>query len=63
MESCTPAGVFAFISKLWSGRASDKLLVRGGGILDLLEPADNFMADKGFDIEELLAERKASRSH
>ena len=48
------------MSDLWSGRSSDKFLVQKSGILDLLEPGDNVMADEGFDIEELLADRKVT---
>ena len=56
----SPSGAFTFVSDLWSGRASDKLLVQESGILDLLEAGDNVMADRGFEIEELLVERKVT---
>ena len=49
------------MSDLWSGRSSDKFLVQKSGILDLFEPGDdNVMADKGFNIKELHADKKVT---
>ena len=45
----SPDGVVTFV---FSGSISDKKLTRESGILDLLEPADSVMADRGFNIEE-----------
>ena len=50
----------SFVSTLYSGCISDKHITRVSGILDLLEPGDQVMADKGFTIEDLLAEKKCS---
>ena len=49
---------FNFVSALYSGSVSDKEIVRECGFLDFLEPADVVMADKGFDIQDLLALRE-----
>ena len=41
---------------LFTGRCSDKQIVRASGILDLLEKEDDVMADRGIEIEEWLPE-------
>ena len=48
----SPDGVVIFVSPLFPGCISDKDLTRRCGILDILEPGDSVMADRGFDIEE-----------
>ena len=50
----SPDGVVIFISSLYPGSISDKELTCKCGILDLLEPGDSVMGDRGFDIEENL---------
>ena len=49
--------MITFVSSLYPGSISDKELTRRCDILDLLEPGDSVMADRGFDIEEDLALR------
>ena len=49
-----------FVSPLFPGCISDKDLTRRCGILDILEPGDSVMADRGFDIEENLILRGVS---
>ena len=51
----SPSGVITFISKLYAGSISDNELTRNSGILDLLEPGDSVMADRGFDIQDDIA--------
>lgn len=46
----SPVGAITFISELYAGSVTDRELTRRSGILDLLEPGDSIMADKGFDI-------------
>ena len=55
---CTVNGYINYTSQLWSGNVSDKLLVEKSGFLDLLEPGDKVMADKGFGIRGMLAVKK-----
>lgn len=50
-----PCGAMTFISQLYTGSISDKEITKKSGILDLLEPGDEVMADKGFTIEDMLS--------
>lgn len=49
-----------FLSKAWGDRTSDQLITRGSCFLDLVEPNDLILADKGFTITEDLMMHKAS---
>ena len=50
----TPAGTISFISKCYGGCASDRFTTEYCHILDKLQYGDNLMADKGFNISDLL---------
>ena len=52
----TPHGAISFISSLYTGSISDKEITRCSRILNLLEHGDSVMADKGFNIDDLLKE-------
>ena len=50
-----PQGVISFISKAWSGRASDEHLTEHCVILNYLLPKDIILADRGFDTQDSAA--------
>ena len=56
----SPHGAITFVSSLYTGEISDKEITRCSGILDLVEAGDSVMADKGFDIEDLLRGKSVS---
>ena len=49
-----PSGAVTFVSDLFTGRCSDKKIVQASGILDMLEKEDDVIADRGFEIEDIL---------
>lgn len=54
-----PHGAVTFVSALFTGSVSDKEITRCSGVLDLLERNDVVMADKGFDIDDLIEAKGA----
>ncbi|XP_065647697.1 uncharacterized protein LOC136077086 [Hydra vulgaris] len=50
----TPIGTVSFISKAYGGNASDRFITERCGILDKIVSGDSLMADKGFNISDLL---------
>ena len=47
-----PTGAITFLSDAWGGRASDKVISLESNLLDLLDPFDVIMADRGFLIKD-----------
>lgn len=56
----SPTSYFTFVSKLWTGNVSDRHNTEKSGLLDKLEEGDSVMADKGFDIRDLLTRKKVA---
>ena len=55
-----PSGAITFISKLYSGCISDQNIVEKSGFLDYINPNDDVMADRGFNIRHLLLPKGAT---
>jgi hypothetical protein len=51
----SPIPYFNFVSNLFTGSISDKEMVKQSGFLEYLNPGDIVMADKGFNVQDLLA--------
>lgn len=56
----TPNGAVSWVSPAYGGRASDKHIVRDSGFLELLEPHDCIMADRGFKIRDDLVMKRCT---
>ncbi|CAF5009093.1 unnamed protein product, partial [Rotaria magnacalcarata] len=50
----TPNGVVSYISSLYGGATSDRSLLNiigAGSLIELLEPGDTIMSDRGFALD------------
>ena len=54
LVAITPNGAISYVSPTYGGRASDILVVKDSGFLELLQAFDEVMADRGFKIKEEL---------
>lgn len=54
-----PNGAFTFVSNLWSGNISDRKITEVSGYLDKVQEGDEIMADRGFQIRDLLLKKGA----
>ena len=54
LTGITPQGNMSSVSCTFEGSMSDKELTRQSGLLDLLEPDDEVMANKPFNVQDLL---------
>lgn len=57
LVSCDESGAVNFISEAFVGSISDREIVTKSGLIEKLEKDDAVLADKGFDISDLLEGR------
>ena len=50
----SPGGWITFVSQLYPGRISDKKTVEKSNFCQLIEAGDQYLADKGFEIHDLI---------
>ena len=53
----TPSGSVCFISDLYGGSISDKEITSKSGFINKLQRGDEVMADRGFNIQEMLVSK------
>ena len=58
LVAITSNGAISWISSTYRGRTGDLYIVRNSGFLDLLEPYDTVMADRGFKIKSDLTMKR-----
>lgn len=56
----TPSGALGFVSDLYSGAISDRAITIRSGLIEKLEPMDDVMADRGFNLRDLVTKRNAT---
>lgn len=56
----SPSGDITYVSKLWSGGTSDRNITQKSGLMDKLEPQDDVMADRGFNIRDMVTKKRAT---
>lgn len=54
----SPNAWVTFVSHLYGGNISDREIVEKSHFVDLLEPPDLIMADRGFEIQDFLASKR-----
>uniref|UniRef100_A0A3P8RV78 THAP-type domain-containing protein n=1 Tax=Amphiprion percula TaxID=161767 RepID=A0A3P8RV78_AMPPE len=55
-----PNSHISFMSKAWGGRTTDRQIIQQSGFLDLVDPHDLIIADRGFPIQEDLLFKMAN---
>ena len=54
----TFTGVFTFVSPGFSGNCSDRFTVEHSGLLDIVQPGQRILADKGYTARDLFAMKR-----
>jgi hypothetical protein len=49
----SPGGLVSFVSPAYGGSTSDRQIVERGNLVDICDPTDSVMADKGFNVQDL----------
>ena len=51
----TPGGLVSHLSETYGGAASDRQITERDNLTQKMEPGDSYMADKGFDVQDIFA--------
>ena len=60
LVGCSPGGLVTFCSKAYGGSASDRQIVERSPLLNMCDPGDSIMADKGFNVQDLFVPFKVT---
>lgn len=55
-----PNGMIAFISQMYGGRSSDSFITQDSGFIDMIEPGDLILSDKGFPTIKTIVDGKGA---
>lgn len=56
---CTPNGAISFVSEVYEGSISDREIFIRSKLVDLFEPGDLILADRGFNIHDIVQSKGA----
>ena len=51
----TPGGLVSYVSPAYGGSTSDRQIVERSNLVNICDPGDSFMTDKGFNVQDLFA--------
>ena len=51
----TPGGLVSYVSPAYGGSTSDRQIVERSSLVEMCDPKDSVMADKGFNVQDLFA--------
>ena len=54
LVGASPGGLFTYVSPAYGGSTSDRQIVERSGLNALLDPGDEIMTDKEFNVEDLM---------
>ncbi|KAL5007833.1 hypothetical protein ScPMuIL_013216 [Solemya velum] len=55
LVGCTPGGAVSYISDAYGGSVSDRQIVERSAMMNMCDPGDSIMSDKGFNVQDLFA--------
>lgn len=56
----TPSGLVSYVSQAYGGSASDRQIVERSDLMQLTDPGDELMVDKGFNCEDLFISNRVT---